>query len=91
MKNSFTNNLSKISQGVIIFNMILIGVFTTLIYHSLNYPKTDAIVQISTITTLPDLSLSVGTYEKRLRSYNNNPTLYPDIEPIDYLGFVYDK
>ncbi len=92
MKNSFTNkSITTISKGIIFFSMVLIGLLFSIIYHSISSPKTDMYRQISSITTLPSLSLSVGAYERRIPSYEHSNPLYPDIEAINYLGFVYDK
>ena len=92
MKNSSTSkNITTISKGVLFFSVVLVGLLFTTTYHAITYPQTDTFRQISTLTTLPNLSLCVGIYERRIPSYKNSNNLYPDIEAIDYLGFVYDE
>ena len=89
--NSINRNFTTISKYMIFFSVVLVALFCATIYHAITYHQTDSIKEISSITTLPNLSLSVGIYEKRVPEYKNEETLYPNIEEIDYLGFVYAK
>ena len=76
---------------MIAFGVTLMCSLFAIIYHSFSHSPTKTINQITTITKLPVLSLCVGVHERRLPPYETPKNLYPDIESIDYLGFVYDK
>ncbi len=54
--------------------------------------KLNNIQTISAITTLPPPALSANFLENRIRAYKDyHVYIYPKMQPIDYLGFVYAK
>ncbi len=57
-----------------------------------NQEKTTHIQVISAISKLPPPSLGVDFLEPRIRAYKDYRVyIYPKMQPIDYLGFVYAK
>ena len=54
--------------------------------------KVNNIQIISAIATLPPPALSANFLESRIRAYKDyHVYIYPKMQPIDYLGFVYAK
>ena len=73
-------------SGLVLFVVMAAG-------HYMMYdrkPEKQILQKISRLTQIPSASLSVSWYEPRIRLYEEavNPA-YPQMQPIDRMGFVY--
>jgi len=60
----------------------------SILLHS--FTKNKEQLNISAITHLPSLSLSTSYLEPRFRAYNEELGLYPKMQTLDFLEFVYE-
>jgi len=74
--------------------LTLLGViFTAILVYTVLHEKSPEIYRpISAVTKLPPPVLSAQFLEPRFRVYRDyRDHLYPKMQPVDYLGFVYAK
>lgn len=63
-----------------------------LLYAKIHHQNNADFKALSALTRLPPPALSAQLLEPRIRVYRDyRDHLYPKMQPIDYLGFVYAK
>jgi hypothetical protein len=68
---------------------MLLGILVFIFLHSFlqNRQKSQ---NISSLTTLPSLSLGASYLEPRFRVYDEDTKLYPQMMEIDFMDYVYE-
>lgn len=73
------------------FALLTVGV-TAAVLDAALYEPSSSIADVAKVSRLPGAAFSVPYYETRLREYRDySEILYPSMQPINSMDFVYAK
>ena len=65
---------------------------TVVTLDALFYERSSAIADVTNVSRLPGVALSVPYYEPRVREYRDDSDLfYPTMQPINSMDFIYAR